>query len=183
MEDCPCETLLETNRCVLFIFRPRDISPAWTSGCRMATGPPFLLLRAQPHHLPTTCSDPGLSPKPGSFGGVTVSCATLDSALAPSHTIKFLPRSVVLPPQCSRHTWALPEAWTQALSPASLPAASASPQTLYAVIVQAMTVVMALGNTTFIYERSVLASLCDQAGHLTGSETSARRPLLPVVKS
>lgn len=93
----------------------------------MPTGPPFLLLCAQAHHLPTTCRDPGLSPKPGSFGGVTVSCTTLDSTPAPSHTIKFLPQSVVLPPQWSWHTWALPEAWIQALSPASLLAASASP--------------------------------------------------------
>ncbi|CAO2637897.1 hypothetical protein LEMLEM_LOCUS24210 [Lemmus lemmus] len=71
--------------------RPRDSSQAWTSGCRMPTGPPFLQLRAQPHHLPTTCTDPGLSPKPGSFGGVTFSCAILDSTPTPSHTIKFLP--------------------------------------------------------------------------------------------
>lgn len=122
----PCETLLETDRSVLFIFRPRDTSPVWISGCRMPTGPPFLLVLAQPRHLPIPCTDPGLCHKPGSFEGVPVTRATLDTNLRPLST----PRSTVCRYSAQQPHWAPPEARTPVF-PAPLPAAVASPQTLY----------------------------------------------------
>lgn len=174
----PRETFLEMNRCVLFIFRPRDTSPVWISGCRTPTGPPFLLVLAQPRHLPITRTDPGLSHKPGSFEGVPVTRATLDTNLRPLST----PRSS-LPLRSSAATLGLRLKHEPRLSCFPSSSCCLSLDSVCCDCPAALTMAIALGNTSFIYEINILASFHNQAGHLIGLESPSPHPLLPGLKS
>lgn len=84
-ETTPSGILLELNKCLLFAFRPKGCSPAWTPGCRVPISLSFWDMPMSPGTCPTpsppphTHTDPGLPCGPAGFGSGPVTQAVLDS--------------------------------------------------------------------------------------------------------
>lgn len=113
----------------------------------MPIGSPFLPGHIQLPHLPFMHTDPGSPHEPAGFGSGPVIQAVLDSGPRPT---KLLPWHML----CTHFSSQQPA--PQAPPRLScFPESSASPQMLCAVIVQAMTMVMAPWDTPATYELSL----------------------------